>query len=713
MNRTISVLICGYLIVLQHINLIAQVTPTKEWVSYYSSDTYLNGELVTAGSIITAYDPDGHLCGIDTVSISGHYGFLQVYGDDPTTSNIDEGAEQGDSLYVSINGYFTQSLFGIVPLWTGNGERIELDLEAWSNWPPLITDIPDQTIQEGEEFLPFILDGFVSDPDHSEQELIWTFSGNEELSLQITDKIVSVICPEENWFGSETVVFRVSDPEGLFAEDSVRFTVIAVNDTPVIRDIEDRIISEGEQFAAINLNEYVTDLDQSDEELTWTYAGNHYLSMSILGGILSITCPNEDWFGLDSVIVKVTDPAGAFDSDVIRFRVIAVNDTPIVADIEDQLILEGESFQPIVLDDYVYDVDDLDSQISWIASGNQNLIISINNRIAEITVPDTDWTGCETIIFIASDRAQVSVTETATFTVQNLNDGPVISHLPILRFREDNSLKVNYSFWYEFIEDPDHEDSLLTFLIEPGQNVHVQAYAESILFWADEDWFGRDTLPIVVTDGYLTDSSHLHIHVSPVNDRPIIKLPDSIVFMDDTNSQMNLWDYVEDADSHDSLLLYEFICKNDSITWLYTHNSGQLEIIPEITFTGSTSFKITVIDDSGATAVDSVVVKVIKTTTEVSDLSTRAPITQFKLKQNYPNPFNPVTIINYELPTTINVELSIYNMLGEKVVTLDSGNKSAGNHQVEWDAGHLAGGVYYYMLKAGSFRDVKKMILLR
>jgi hypothetical protein len=85
----------------------------------------------------------------------------------------------------------------------------------------------------------------------------------------------------------------------------------------------------------------------------------------------------------------------------------------------------------------------------------------------------------------------------------------------------------------------------------------------------------------------------------------------------------------------------------------------------------------------------------------------------YQLKQNYPNPFNPKTIINYELPITKNVDLSIYNILGEKVVTLISARKEAGYHQVEWNASGIASGVYYYMINAGEFQDVKKMILLR
>jgi hypothetical protein len=85
----------------------------------------------------------------------------------------------------------------------------------------------------------------------------------------------------------------------------------------------------------------------------------------------------------------------------------------------------------------------------------------------------------------------------------------------------------------------------------------------------------------------------------------------------------------------------------------------------------------------------------------------------FKLEQNYPNPFNPTTKINYELPITNYVDLSIYNSLGQKVATLVSERQSAGSYQVQWNASGFAAGLYYYRLHAGNFSDVKKLILLK
>ena len=83
------------------------------------------------------------------------------------------------------------------------------------------------------------------------------------------------------------------------------------------------------------------------------------------------------------------------------------------------------------------------------------------------------------------------------------------------------------------------------------------------------------------------------------------------------------------------------------------------------------------------------------------------------LEQNYPNPFNPKTIINYDLPITNYVNLSIYSLLGQKVATLVDKEQTAGSYKVEWDARGFATGVYYYKLNAGDFQQIKKMVLIK
>jgi hypothetical protein len=86
---------------------------------------------------------------------------------------------------------------------------------------------------------------------------------------------------------------------------------------------------------------------------------------------------------------------------------------------------------------------------------------------------------------------------------------------------------------------------------------------------------------------------------------------------------------------------------------------------------------------------------------------------RFQLFQNYPNPFNSRTVISWQLAVGNNVDLSIYNILGQKVATLVSGKQKAGVHRVEWDASEYASGLYFYMLSAGGYTKVRKLLLIR
>ena len=87
--------------------------------------------------------------------------------------------------------------------------------------------------------------------------------------------------------------------------------------------------------------------------------------------------------------------------------------------------------------------------------------------------------------------------------------------------------------------------------------------------------------------------------------------------------------------------------------------------------------------------------------------------TEFKLSQNYPNPFNPTTNIDFALPTGTNVDLKIYNALGQEVATLVSSTLPAGSHSITWDAQNMASGLYIYRLTAGEETLTRKMILMK
>ena len=91
---------------------------------------------------------------------------------------------------------------------------------------------------------------------------------------------------------------------------------------------------------------------------------------------------------------------------------------------------------------------------------------------------------------------------------------------------------------------------------------------------------------------------------------------------------------------------------------------------------------------------------------------------EFALGQNYPNPFNPITNINFSVPRTGTVSLVIYNIMGQKIKTLVSGNMKYGYHTVNWNGldqlgRQVSSGVYFSELRAKGFRQTKKMLMLK
>ena len=100
------------------------------------------------------------------------------------------------------------------------------------------------------------------------------------------------------------------------------------------------------------------------------------------------------------------------------------------------------------------------------------------------------------------------------------------------------------------------------------------------------------------------------------------------------------------------------------------------------------------------------------TTTDVANTDNINPV-NYSLFQNFPNPFNPTTIISYSIPKSNIVTIKVYDILGREVTTLVNGYKQTGRYRVEFNAADLSSGIYFYRIKAGSFNQVRKMILLR
>jgi hypothetical protein len=198
------------------------------------------------------------------------------------------------------------------------------------------------------------------------------------------------------------------------------YLVADTSDIPQLSEISSQTINEGESFIPISLDNYITDGNNEKDEITWSASGNTELNVTIDDSrTASITVSNKDWFGAETIIFSAEDPEGNQVDTSATFTIKGVNDAPVVTNISDQIIYDYATFQPIILDNCVIDVDHAVNEITWETMGQKNLMVSIKDRIATISLRDKQWRGYENIMFTATDPSGDFGVKMAMFTVLN------------------------------------------------------------------------------------------------------------------------------------------------------------------------------------------------------------------------------------------------------------------------------------------------------
>jgi len=152
----------------------------------------------------------------------------------------------------------------------------------------------------------------------------------------------------------------------------------------------------------------------------------------------------------------------------------------------------------------------------------------------------------------------------------------------------------------------------------------------------------------------------------------------------------------------------------EQITFTKTQktNGGQWNFLVQAELNSSGIITISLSDDAaGIVAADAF--RIIYAGVPTSVKFDKNIPSDFILYQNYPNPFNPSTNISFYLPKTEHVNLTIYDVLGRKVVELVNGQLPAGEHNYDFNAAGLSSGIYIYRLSTGSLVESKKMMLLK
>ncbi|RLE37660.1 hypothetical protein DRJ17_06085, partial [Candidatus Woesearchaeota archaeon] len=124
----------------------------------------------------------------------------------------------------------------------------------------------------------------------------------------------------KDYFGSADLIFTADDGSGGVVSDTVLVTVNSVNDPPVVSNILDQTINSGETFSSINLNDYVEDVDNTDDEITWSTSGGVNISVTIVDNVAYISYLTG-FISSETIIFTAQDPGGLSDSDNATFTI--------------------------------------------------------------------------------------------------------------------------------------------------------------------------------------------------------------------------------------------------------------------------------------------------------------------------------------------------------------------------------------------------------
>ncbi len=355
----------------------------------------------------------------------------------------------------------------------------------------------------------------MTDPDTPIASLVWTASTPVNYTVGILNSTATITAIDPEWNGDEDITFTATDPEGGFGSEIAGFEVTAVSDEPVLVGIPDQTVAEGDTFADIDLSLYVTDPDTDLDDLGWTASTPVNFIVDIVGSVATIVPIDPEWNGAEDITFTAIDGTGPApsSSDTAAFEVTAVNDPPVVADIPDQTVAEGDPFVTIVLDDFVSDLESLDSEIIWAATGQIDLVIDIVDRVVTITA-SVGWNGSEPITFTATDEngAGLSASDAATFTVTSVitNTAPVIADL--------GTVPTNPNFpelvldLEPFVTD-EEPASALSWSVTDNDDFNV-LFIEGVAHVRikKNGWFGTDTMTLTATDsGGLSGQAQLTV----------------------------------------------------------------------------------------------------------------------------------------------------------------------------------------------------------
>jgi len=306
------------------------------------------------------------------------------------------------------------------------------------------------------------------------------------------------------------------------------------------------------------------------------------------------------------------------------------------------------------------------------------------------------------------------------------DDRSIVTFRPASPLLNDKIYKVKFSAGLkDLFGNATQEDYIFTFRTEPGvfyQGVLIDSFETDGLWWKPTQSGSTTGVDPGATDFIITgekkkngsNSGKLIYRFTGESGGVVRVYNPSKPNVLDTQGDIGLWVYGDLSGNQLEMWFYNpnnYVVNLGPINWYgWKFVSYPISQVPG---TSKQFHSIVVRQVAGADKEGELYFDDLQVGGKVTSVASDEIPLDFSLAQNYPNPFNPGTVIEFDIPAKSNVKLIVYDVLGREVAVLVDEELPAGRYKVRFDGRGLSSGVYFYELRAGKFRDVKKMVLVK
>ena len=541
------------------------------------SEFYLNEEVFDSQNIVGAFV--GEECrGVSTVAAygDGYVNLITIYGNTAGETVTFKAwiAEEDAVVDVEESIAFAPGVMGTL----SSPEQFN----AFQNFDfaPSLTGIPDQTVHMGDNFATIALSDYLIVEDSD--DLLWTTSTATNFTISLSEDVIT-LTPQDNWVGSETIIFTVTEltENGYSDSDTAIFTQLRPDNPPIISGIPDRVIGPNGTFPSFDLGDYITEID--DDLLTYDYSY----------GQLEDTYEDPGW--------SVNSSDFEFSmSMVVRVKARGVfieGSSHYLAALDESGEVRGVAQADAYLDEWRYlltiyseqegdrisfrfydatnslniPIDDTVSFVNNSVIGTTaipyDLIANFldveldQNGLVSISRVEQSWVGSESIVFSIIDNGtqnSYSSSDEVLYTVESDYE-PILSGIPDQSIGPDGSFSI--IALNDYLETFDDDNILWS--VSGNIDLNVSLDGSNVTITHDNDYIGSETLIFTATDDTetgLSSSDTASYSVVAYDNIPLLfNVPDQAIAIGGTFDTLDLSQYLAEVDGDDVMWSYEFL----------------------------------------------------------------------------------------------------------------------------------------------------------